>query len=219
MSHVKRAGHLVCRVPHPYLLSVSLLTGPLLQAVATKCCVDLCACRLAFLCLLSEVLFSSTLLFRLPFPFAMVPLVCYSFCAAPVCRPAGWKQTVAEKVTVRGGGCVVRLAGLYSLQRGPHSVWLDEKSVSVVSWRVVSCHPPVHFQLYFDCVVELACVPECSVVVFSMGTVQPCGGNVPSGIHTDARTGVVARVREEHPQGRRDEPPLPIEDAAFRRVA
>lgn len=39
-------------------------------------------------------------------------------------------EPVAEKVTVRGGGCVVRLAGLYSLQRGPHSVWLDEKSVS-----------------------------------------------------------------------------------------
>lgn len=31
---------------------------------------------------------------------------------------------------MRGGGCVVRLAGLYSLQRGAHSVWLDEKSVS-----------------------------------------------------------------------------------------
>lgn len=39
-------------------------------------------------------------------------------------------MTVAEKVTVQGGGCVVRLAGLYSVQRGPHSVWLDEKSVS-----------------------------------------------------------------------------------------
>eukprot|EP00752_Nemacystus_decipiens_P014955 g13314.t1 len=37
---------------------------------------------------------------------------------------------IAEKVTVRGGGCVVRLAGLYSLQRGPHSVWLNEKSLN-----------------------------------------------------------------------------------------
>ncbi|CAN0462901.1 unnamed protein product, partial [Hapterophycus canaliculatus] len=36
----------------------------------------------------------------------------------------------AEKVVIRGGGCVVRLAGLYSIQRGPHSVWLNEKRVS-----------------------------------------------------------------------------------------
>eukprot|EP00903_Cladosiphon_okamuranus_P018643 g17158.t1 len=40
---------------------------------------------------------------------------------------------IAEKVTVQRGGCVVRLAGLYSLQRGPHSVWLDEKSLNLHS--------------------------------------------------------------------------------------
>ncbi|CAM9723577.1 unnamed protein product, partial [Ectocarpus fasciculatus] len=36
----------------------------------------------------------------------------------------------AELVTLDGGGCVVRLAGLYSAERGPHSVWLKEKRVS-----------------------------------------------------------------------------------------
>ena len=47
---------------------------------------------------------------------------------------------------MRGGGCVVRLAGLYSLQRGPHSVWLGEKSVS--GFRVRSSLLSVRFYRY-----------------------------------------------------------------------
>ena len=38
---------------------------------------------------------------------------------------------VAERVCLDGGGTVVRLAGLYSVGRGPHSVWLQDKRVKV----------------------------------------------------------------------------------------
>ncbi|CAM9386912.1 unnamed protein product [Pylaiella littoralis] len=37
---------------------------------------------------------------------------------------------IAEKVALRGGGIVVRLAGLYSVERGPHKVWLDQKRMN-----------------------------------------------------------------------------------------
>ncbi|CBJ48531.1 Contains domains for prephenate dehydrogenase and nucleoside-diphosphate-sugar epimerases [Ectocarpus siliculosus] len=44
---------------------------------------------------------------------------------------------IAELVTLDGGGCVVRLAGLYSAERGPHSVWLKEKrgKINLVSYK------------------------------------------------------------------------------------
>ena len=35
----------------------------------------------------------------------------------------------AENFAIGAGGCVIRLAGLYSVDRGPHNLWLTMKKV------------------------------------------------------------------------------------------
>ena len=44
--------------------------------------------------------------------------------------PRALKLLDAERVVLQAGGCVVRLAGLYLLERGAHNAWLGKEAVS-----------------------------------------------------------------------------------------
>ncbi|CAM9984036.1 unnamed protein product, partial [Phaeothamnion confervicola] len=52
--------------------------------------------------------------------------------------PRATKLLDSEAACRRAGGCVIRLAGLYSLERGPHSFWLARGEVAALPDGVVN---------------------------------------------------------------------------------
>lgn len=61
--------------------------------------------------------------------------------------PLVYWATAAEGAATEAGGCVVRLAGLYSVDRGPHNHWLLQKEVWVAP--VIEFYSFAHFVTTF----------------------------------------------------------------------
>ena len=53
----------------------------------------------------------------------------------PITNPRSGRMILAERETISCGGCALRLAGLYTLERGAHNYWLEKCSETGIQGR------------------------------------------------------------------------------------